>query len=95
MSWSKMLLVEALISAPWPSSTWAHSALYNFLHTFNQTFFHYYYFFLEREKRGGGGKQRERNIYLLFHLFMHSLVDSCTCPEGGLNPQPWRVGMML
>ena len=25
--------------------------------------------------------ERERNINLLFHLFMHSLVDSCTCPD--------------
>ena len=25
---------------------------------------------------------RERNINVLFHLFMHSLVDSSMCPDG-------------
>ena len=33
----------------------------------------------------------ERNIYLSLHLFMHLLVDFCTCPDGDLNPQPWCV----
>ena len=31
----------------------------------------------------------------LFHLFMHSLVDSCTCPDWGSNPQPWCIRTML
>ena len=31
----------------------------------------------ERERE----RERERNIDLLFHLFMHSLVASCMCPE--------------
>ena len=35
--------------------------------------------------------QRERDINLLFHLFMHSLVDSCTCPDRGRNTQPWHI----
>ena len=38
---------------------------------------------------------RERDIDLLFHLFMHSLVDSCMCPDRGSNTQPWHTGMML
>ena len=25
---------------------------------------------------------------MLFHLFLHSLVDSCMCPDQRLNPQP-------
>ena len=28
---------------------------------------------------------------LLFYLFMHSLVDSCMCPDRGLNPRPWTM----
>ena len=39
--------------------------------------------------------ERERNINLLFHLLMHSLVDFCMCPDWGLNLQPWCIGMML
>ena len=33
--------------------------------------------------------ERERNIDLLFHLFLHSLADSCVCPEAGPNPHHW------
>ena len=29
---------------------------------------------------------------VLFHLFMHSLVDSCKCPDGRSNLRPWCVG---
>ena len=38
--------------------------------------------FREREKGGWV----ERNTNLLFHLFMHALVDSCMCPDRRLNP---------
>ena len=31
------------------------------------------------------GVEREGNIDLLFHFLMHSLVDSCMCPNWGLN----------
>ena len=58
------------------------------------SFFLFYYLFLlidfrERERKG--------NINLLFHLlvFMYFLVNSCMCPDRGLNPQPWCIGMML
>ena len=37
------------------------------------------------------GQERERDINLLFHLFMHLLVDSCMCPDWGSNLQPWRT----
>ena len=37
---------------------------------------------LEREE------ERERNIDLLFHLFMRSLVDPYMCPDWELNLQP-------
>ena len=40
-------------------------------------------------------RERERNISLLFHLFMHSLVDSYRCPDWRSNPQPWHIGRML
>ena len=33
----------------------------------------------------------ERNTNLLFHLFLHSLFDSCMCPEWGSNPQPLDI----
>ena len=42
-----------------------------------------------RKEEGGGGeknKKGERNIDLLFHLLMHSLVDSYRCPDWKLNP---------
>ena len=40
-------------------------------------------------------RKREKNIDLLFHLFMHSLVDFCMCPDWGSNLQPGPVGMAL
>ena len=36
----------------------------------------------------GVEREREINIDLLFLLFMHSLVDSCMCPDWGSNSQP-------
>ena len=48
---------------------------------------------LKKLIRGVGG--RERNMDLLLHLFMHSLVDSCRCPDQGLNPQPWHIRTTL
>ena len=26
---------------------------------------------------------------------MYSMVDSCTCPDQGLNLQPWHIGVTL
>ena len=57
----------------------------------------------EREGKGGGEKEREREthteteikICLLFHLFVHSLVDFYIRPDWGSNPQPWHIGTML
>ena len=40
-------------------------------------------------------RKRERNIDLLFHLFVQPLVDSYRCSDRGLNPQPWPIGTML
>ena len=34
----------------------------------------------------------QRDVNVLFHLFMHSLADSCVCPDWGSNPQPWCIG---
>lgn len=36
-----------------------------------------------------------RNTHLFLYLFMHSLVDSCTCPDQGLNLKLWCIEMML
>ena len=33
------------------------------------------------EKKAGGEREKKREIDLLFHLFTHSLVASCMCPE--------------
>ena len=32
---------------------------------------------------------------MLFHLFMHSRVASCVCPDQGSNWQPWRIEITL
>lgn len=51
-----------------------------------------------REEGGGernGGRLREQNIGVLFHLLVCPLVDTCTCPERGSNPQPPHVRTML
>ena len=47
-----------------------------------------------REREGEGrekGGESERNINLLFHLFLHSLVASFMCPDQGWNPQCWCI----
>ena len=43
-----------------------------------------------REGGNEGRGEKERNINL-FLLFMHSLVDSCMCPDWGSNSQPCSV----
>ena len=60
----------------------------NFL---QQSFKFFYLLIWERERKG----ERERNLDLLFHSFMHLLVDSCRCPDWGSNLQTWLIGMML
>ena len=35
----------------------------------------------------GRGREKKKNIDLLFHLFMHSLVASCMCPDLGISGQ--------
>ena len=42
-----------------------------------------------------GEGERERNIDLLSHLFMHSLVASCMYPDQRLNLQPWPIRTTL
>ena len=48
--------------------------------------------FRKREREVWGERERERNTDLLFHLFMHSLVDSCMCSDWGSNSQSWYMG---
>ena len=54
-----------------------------FTYAFSSWFLFYFllYWFLQIERKG------ERNINLLFHLFMHSLVYSCICPDWGPKQQ--------
>lgn len=40
-------------------------------------------------------KRERETLDLLFHLFTHSLVDSCMCSDWGLNPQPFCIGRTL
>ena len=47
------------------------------------------------ERKSEGERERERNISLLFHLVMHSLVASCMCPDQRSNLQAWHVGTTL
>ena len=49
----------------------------------------------ERERERQRERERNRNPDLLFHLFTHSLVASCVCPDWESNPQFWRIGMAL
>ena len=44
------------------------------------------------ERGGERDRGRERNTDSLFHLFTHSLVASCMCPDRGLNLQAWLFG---
>ena len=53
----------------------------NFLRLF---FFRKHWFYTQR------GRGRRRNI-LWFHLFMHSVIASCMCPDQGSNLQPWHI----
>ena len=46
-------------------------------HTSQGLIFIFLLLILEREE----GEERERNIDLLFHLFMHLLGASCMCPD--------------
>ena len=39
--------------------------------------------------------EREKNINLLFYLFMHSLISSCMYPDQRSNPQLWHIGKMF
>ena len=66
---------------------------------------HFYFVFLGwlidlregEEGREGGGKgerERARNIDLLFHLLMHSLVDCFMYPDWESNLKPWHIWMM-
>ena len=40
-------------------------------------------------------RKKERNINWLSHLFMHSLVNSCMCPNWESNLKPWHIGTMF
>ena len=51
---------------------------------------HFYLLVLERERK----EEKERNIDLLFYLFMCSLVDSCICCDGRAKLQHWLISTM-
>ena len=46
----------------------------------------FYLLILEREKESERARERERDINLLFHPFMHSLVDF-VCALQGIEPE--------
>ena len=50
--------------------------------------------FREREE-GKERRERQRNINLLLHLFVCSLVGFCTYPDQGSNSQSWLMRMTL
>ena len=54
------------------------------------------FLFLQRERKGERGRERERErdereIDLLFQLFIHSFIVSCTCPDRSLNHKLGRL----
>ena len=51
--------------------------------------------FISKREEGGRERKKERRIDLLFHLFMHSLVDPCMRPGWASTLQPWCAGMTL
>ena len=59
------------------------------------SFLNVYLLILERQRQREREKERERNINLLFHLFMHSFVDSvCALTRNwtcNLGVQGWRT----
>ena len=55
-------------------------------------FLKFFLFIHFKEKTGG---EKERDINVLFHLLMHSLVDSCMCPGQGSNLQSWCIRAIL
>ena len=69
--------------------------LYTILDFFLTAFFKLLLLFINFREREGRETERKKHQFLLFHLFMHSLVDSCMCPDQGWNPQPWYIRMML
>ena len=73
-------------------STISSFTSYNTRSTYTALFIDICIFFsFFRERR----KESERNINMLFHLFMHSVADSYMCPDQGSNLQPWCTGTML
>ena len=63
-----------------------------FLYRVASQIFHSFKFFkiVFIDFREEEGKERKKDIDLLFHLFMQSLVDFYMCPDWGLNSQPWH-----
>ena len=57
--------------------------------------FFFLLFFRESKERWKGEREREREINSPFHLFMHSLLDSCVRPDQELNLLPWSIRMIL
>ena len=94
--WSPVLSVELNAVGDSPRKDTWELVLY-FFWTFPHASFlivnFMYWFYREEGKETGG--DRKRNIDLLFHLLMHSLVASCMCLDWGSNLQPWHVRRTL
>ena len=50
---------------------------------------------MESKGEGKGGREGKRNIDLLFHIFVHSLVNFYMCPHQGSTLKLWLMGTML
>ena len=57
----------------------------------------------ERERDRQTDRQTDRHTHththtqvdFSFHIFMHSLVEPCMCPDLGWNLQPWQIRTQL
>ena len=63
-----------------------YSFLLNFYSFCPWPIFFFFYLLICRKRGKERKSEKERHTDLLFHLFMHSLVDSCMCPDQGFEP---------
>ena len=95
VSWAAFLLEGQVGVGGGETGSLAFSASSVCLHSLacglSPIFFKIFIYWLILEKEEG----EERDIALLFQLFMHSSVSSRRCPDQELNLQPWCMGTTL
>lgn len=77
------MYITCFLSVQWLTWTWRIITIFFFL--FQNFYWLIDWFLREREEGREEKRERERNINLLFLLFMHLLADSSMCPEWGWN----------